>query len=139
MRSGHEASFYRGLFFLGWARVFLLLPFPKAARFLGAHMQETTTQPAPMHEPALLTVHHVVHVAALHTLWESQCLVRAIAALKMLERRRIESTLYLGTAKDERGNMIAHAWLRSGPFYITGAEGMQRFVVVGTFARRILH
>ena len=48
--------------------------------------------------------------------------------MKMLERRKIESTLYLGTAKDENGKMIAHAWLRSGPFYITGAEGMERFM-----------
>ena len=38
-----------------------------------------------------------------YTFWESQCLVKAIAAMKMLERRQIESTLYLGTAKDENG------------------------------------
>ena len=36
-----------------------------------------------------------------YTFWESQCLVKAIAGMKMLERRHIESTLYLGTAKDE--------------------------------------
>ena len=29
------------------------------------------------------------------------------------------------------GELIAHAWLRSGPFYITGAEVMERFTVVG--------
>ena len=63
-----------------------------------------------------------------YTFWESQCLVKAIAAMKMLERRNIESTLYLGTARDESGKMIAHAWLRSGPFYITGAEGMEKFI-----------
>ena len=60
---------------------------------------------------------------------------KAIAAMKMLERRKIESTLYLGTAKDENGKMIAHAWLRSGPFYITGFEEMERFTVVGKFAK----
>ena len=72
-----------------------------------------------------------------YTFWESQCLVKAIAAMKMLEKRQIESTLYLGTAKDETGNMIAHAWLRSGPFYITGVEEMKRFTVVSKFAKRI--
>ena len=45
----------------------------------------------------------------------------------MLERRNIESTLYLGTAKDDQGQFIAHAWLRSGPFYLTGAEEMEAF------------
>ena len=71
-----------------------------------------------------------------HTFWESQCLVKAIAAMKMLERRQIESTLYLGTAKDENGNLIAHAWLRSGPFYITGVEAMEKFTVVSKFAKK---
>ena len=57
--------------------------------------------------------------------------------MRMLEKRGIESTLYLGTARDESGKMIAHAWLRSGPYYITGSEGMERFTVVGKFAKRI--
>ena len=36
----------------------------------------------------------------------------------MLEKRHIESTLYLGTAKDNHGELIAHAWLRSGSFML---------------------
>jgi hypothetical protein len=58
-----------------------------------------------------------------------------MAAMKMLEKRKIDSTLYLGTAKDENGGLIAHAWLRSGPFYITGAEVMDRFTVVSKFSK----
>ena len=46
-------------------------------------------------------------------------------------KTEIESTLYLGTAKDENGEIIAHAWLRSGPFYVLDAEGMEKFTVVG--------
>ena len=68
---------------------------------------------------------------------ESECLVKAIAGMKMLEKRNIESTLYLGTAKDENGELIAHAWLRSGPFYISGAEVMERFTVVAKFAKEM--
>ena len=71
-----------------------------------------------------------------YTFWESQCLVKAIAAMKMLERRQIESTLYLGTAKDENGKLIAHAWLRSGPFYITGAEGMENLLSLVNLQRK---
>lgn len=82
-----------------------------------------------------MKVHDAIQLISQHTFWECKCLVRAIAALKMLERRQIESTLYLGTARDESGKMIAHAWLRSGPYYITGAEGMERFAVVGKFAK----
>jgi hypothetical protein len=58
--------------------------------------------------------------------------------MKMLERRKIESTLYMGTAKDETGRLIAHAWLRSGPYCITGSEEMSSFTVVSKFAKRIV-
>ena len=33
------------------------------------------------------------------------------------------------------GELIAHAWLRSGPFYITGADGKEKFTVVSKFAK----
>ena len=32
-----------------------------------------------------------------------------------------------------KGRLIAHAWLRSGPFYVTGAEEMGMFTVVAAF------
>jgi hypothetical protein len=100
-------------------------------------MQETSSAVQSIDEQALIHVHNAVQIISNHTMWESKCLVRAIAALKMLERRHIDSTLYLGTARDDNGMMIAHAWLRSGPFYVTGAEGMHRFAVVGMFAKSI--
>ncbi|GAE44160.1 hypothetical protein JCM21738_846 [Mesobacillus boroniphilus JCM 21738] len=54
----------------------------------------------------------------------------------MLQRRGINSTLYLGTAKDETGKLIAHAWLRSGSYYVSGAEEMNRFTVVSKFSNK---
>ncbi|WP_028550866.1 lasso peptide biosynthesis B2 protein [Paenibacillus sp. UNC451MF] len=125
------------IFYLGWARMLVSIPFAKVAPSLGAHMQETSNSERRDDIESLIKVHDIIRVMSQHTFWESKCLVRAIAALKMLERRHIESTLYLGTARDEQRKMIAHAWLRSGPFYITGAEEMERFQVVGTFAKRI--
>ncbi|WP_424767311.1 lasso peptide biosynthesis B2 protein [Paenibacillus sp. sgz302251] len=129
--------FLEAFFYLGWARVLVLAPFSKVAPSLGAQMEETTNAPYAGKKAELMNVHHAIQIISRHTFWESKCLVRAIAALKMLERRQIESTLYLGTAKDESGKMIAHAWLRSGSFYITGEEGMERFSVVGKFANYI--
>jgi hypothetical protein len=100
-------------------------------------MAETSLSYDESEKITLRKISQAVHMMSRYTFWESQCLVKAIAAMKMLEKRQIESTLYLGTAKDETGNMIAHAWLRSGPFYITGVEEMKRFTVVGKFAKRI--
>lgn len=124
--------------FLGWARILLSVPFSKVAPGLGAPMQETGTEhPANARKTVLMNVHDAIQIMSRHTFWESKCLVKAIAAAKMLERRRFESTLYLGTAKDEDGRMVAHAWLRSGSFYITGAAGMERYTITGKFAKYV--
>jgi hypothetical protein len=129
--------FLEAFFYLGWARILISVPFSKVATSLGAQMEETTYAQHERKKAELIKVHDAIQIISQHTFWESKCLVRAIAALKMLERRQIESTLYLGTTRDGAGRMIAHAWLRSGPFYITGEEGMERFAVVGKFAKYI--
>ncbi|HZH61909.1 MAG TPA: lasso peptide biosynthesis B2 protein, partial [Metabacillus sp.] len=103
---------------------------------LGEHMKETSFEQILSNKKVLSSVSQAIHIMSRYTFWESQCLVKAIAAMKMLEKRNIESTLYLGTARDESGELIAHAWLRSGPYYITGSEGMEKFTVVGKFAKK---
>lgn len=63
-----------------------------------------------------------------------QCLVQSLAATWMLRRRAIPSTLYFGLAKDDAGELLAHAWVRSGELVLTGAEGRNDYTVVATFA-----
>lgn len=120
-------------FYLAWARVLKLLPFSKVAPSLGTHRKETSY--ASTTEQALLQrkVAKAVHAMSRVTWWESQCMVKAVAAMKMLRRRGIASTLYLGSGRDEGGKMIAHAWLRSGSYYVTGNEKLERFAVVAVF------
>jgi Transglutaminase-like superfamily len=127
-----EASFY-----LGYGRFLKSRPFAKVAPTLGEYMEETAMIENPSNEPMLRDISYAVHKMSKYTFWESECLVKAIAAMKMLERRKIESTLYLGTGKDKDGRLIAHAWLRSGPKYVTGAETMENFTIVGKFSRII--
>ncbi|WP_078553431.1 lasso peptide biosynthesis B2 protein [Bacillus alkalicellulosilyticus] len=124
-------------FYLAWGRVMKLLPFTRVAPRLGKHMVETPFDVNVEKKKTLASVSQAIHIMSKYTFWESQCLVKGFAAMKMLEKRKIESTLYLGTARDEKGEMIAHAWVRSGPYYITGSEGMERFTVVGKFAKTI--
>ncbi|NOU87847.1 lasso peptide biosynthesis B2 protein [Paenibacillus sp. LMG 31460] len=125
------------LFFLGWARILVSLPFSKVAPTLGVPMQETSIMELERNRIVLKHIASAIDIMSKYTLWESKCLVKAIAGMKMLKRRNIESTLYLGTTKDELAKMIAHAWLRSGHFYVTGKEGMDRFTVVAKFAKQI--
>jgi hypothetical protein len=123
------------LVYLGLGRVMKAVPFSRVAPFLGSRTAETPKVHNPSDENAIHQISQAVRVMSRHTVWESQCLVRAIAAKKMLKRRGIESTLYLGTARDEKGNMIAHAWLRCGSSYVTGAEEMRLFTMVAAFGQ----
>jgi hypothetical protein len=135
--SSKRKLFMEAYFYLAWARILKSLPFSRVAPSLGASMLETPHTHDPQNELTLRAISHAVRTMSRHTLWESTCLVKAIAAVKMLERRGIESTLYMGTAKDHSGKMIAHAWVRSGSMYITGFEEMKKFTVVGVFGKSL--
>ncbi|MCC3376008.1 lasso peptide biosynthesis B2 protein [Cohnella sp. REN36] len=132
---GTKLLLLEAFLFLGWARFLKLLPFSRVSPSLGTLQTETSWSCFTEDEVTLRRVSRAVRTMSRYTWWESKCLVMAIAAMKMLQRRGIDSTLYLGTAKDEEGRMIAHAWLRSGPYYLTGAEEMAAFTVVSRFGR----
>ena len=66
--------------------------------------------------------------------WESKCLVQAMVAQRLLRDYGINSTLYLGVRRDEDNNskMVAHAWVRSGPYSVCGGNG-DGYAVVAKF------
>jgi hypothetical protein len=129
--------FVEAFLWLGWARILLIMkPFNKIALSLGVPMEETLTTIDVTNRAKLIKIYEAIRLMSNYTWWESKCLVRAIAGMRMLNRRGLNSTLYLGTAKDKDGKLLAHAWLRSGSTYITGAEEKDRFTVVGKFASR---
>lgn len=122
---------------LGNARFQKFRTFYKVAPTLGHHLQETSFACSNSNRKFLRMVAISIDIISRYTLWESKCLVKAIAAMKILEKRGIESTLYLGTRKSRDGNLIAHAWLRSGNFYVTGGEEVDKYTVVSSFAKKI--
>lgn len=122
--------------FLGYSRVLKMIPFVKVAPYLGQKMEETSYNINKENKNKLIEISQMIQIASKHTFWESQCLVKAMAGFFMLKRRGLDSTIYLGTKRNEEGKMIAHAWLRSGPFVLTGAEGHEHFTVVASFANR---
>ena len=68
------------------------------------------------------SISRIVNRICNKTSWESKCLVRALTAQKLLKRKDIHSTMYLGCRMEE-GKMVAHAWLRCGKMYVTGGNG----------------
>jgi hypothetical protein len=59
------------------------------------------------------------------------CLTQAIAAGIMLKQRRIAYNIYLGVARNNNNQLIAHAWLRSGDILVTGGDHCNQFTVTG--------
>ncbi|WP_078432603.1 lasso peptide biosynthesis B2 protein [Metabacillus halosaccharovorans] len=131
--------FIEALFYLGIARILKSLPFHRIVHLLGEENKETIYQTtiSLTDRKTLIEISQAINTMSRYTLWESMCLVKAIACMKMLERRQFSCTLYFGTAKDHTGRMIAHAWLRSGPYYLTGYEEKEKFTVVSKFANNL--
>lgn len=75
----------------------------------------------------------VVGAVCGHTPWESKCLVQALTAKKMLNRRKFNCTLYMGVALETSGEMVAHAWLRCGTVHVTGGNGFKQYAVTAIF------
>ena len=51
-------------------------------------MKETPFSLNPSDKEDLSSISQAIHIMSKYTLWESQCLVKALAAMKMLERKR---------------------------------------------------
>jgi hypothetical protein len=125
-----EAVIWLGLF----RAVLVSVPFRGIAPHLGAHMAETPSgEEMPEKQRLAKEVARAVSRADRHVPWEAKCLVQAMAGKKMLKRRGIETTLYLGLAKNEEAGLQAHAWLRCGDKILLGAGGLKGFAVVSTF------
>ncbi len=113
----------------------LWAPFQRTVRFLGLAPGESPGAIDPAGSVLAASVGWAVRAAAARTPWQSACLVQALAALWLLERKGIPATLYLGVAKDPgaHGGFAAHAWLRCGETIITGAPGREQFTPVAAF------
>lgn len=66
--------------------------------------------------------------------WKVKCFEEAIAAKKVLEIFKINSTLYLGVNKSLKNKLIAHAWLKSGDIFITGEKGHKQYAITGFYS-----
>ena len=75
-------------FCLAWARILKAVPFSKVAPTLGVFMNETPIKFNESNRVIARDISEAIHIMCGYTLWESQCLVKAIAAMKMLERRQ---------------------------------------------------
>jgi Transglutaminase-like superfamily len=72
-----------------------------------------------------------IAAAASRVPWRSDCLVQAMAAHRWLRRDGMRADAFVGVCKNERGDLMAHAWLRQGDLTITGGHYDKFQVMVG--------
>ncbi len=66
--------------------------------------------------------------------WNTECLTQALTAKQMLRRRKLNSLLIIGFRKDAEGEIGGHAWLKVGPYFITGYRpDLGEYVINGQF------
>lgn len=102
----------------------LKVPFNKLKEELGTYNTESTREVSSEEYKIVKNIRGIVIHISKHTPWESLCLVQAMTVQKMLKKRGISSTIYLGVNKDKSNDeMKAHAWIRCGEMYVTGGNG----------------
>lgn len=114
--------------------VIFLFPFKWYVHWLGVKNKETATTLIKEHQEYILLVKDTLRRIMRYHLFKPKCLAEAIVAKRMLNRKEIPSTLYMGVAKDQNNKMIAHAWLRCGDTIVTGKKGMEKYTVVSKFS-----
>lgn len=85
--------------------------------------------------PMVFLIAESIRKAALHTPWDSACLVQSLAAQRMLQRRNLPGMFYLGLQKGTMPEepLKAHAWSQSGDIILTGGAGSDAFKVISVF------
>ena len=126
----------RAIFYAAVARFRIFFyPGSRLHRYLGELNKETGTEVPPIEQQRYIRlVSQRIARVAHRVPWESKCLVQGMVAQRLLREKGIQSTLYLGVGKDKEDNdkMIAHAWVRCGPYSVCGGTG-EDYAVVAKF------
>ena len=116
--------FTEAFFLTGLMRYKILnVPFNKLKIQLGDYNKESEEEISSEEYKIVMKIRNAVVNTSRHTPWESLCLVQSMTVQKMLNKRSISSTLYLGVNKDSDNNMSAHSWIRCGKIFVTGGDG----------------
>lgn len=119
---------------LGISRFMIVrMEFKRIAKYFGKAKHETDYSYDGINLMKVKQISKAIKTMSKYTPWESKCLVQALSAKFMLNRRKQKSTVYLGFGK-ENDRMIAHAWVRCGNLFITGGDGSRNFTIIGKFS-----
>jgi hypothetical protein len=78
-------------------------------------------------------VYRATRRSSVYLPFKEKCLIEAIVAKSLLKKYGMDSTLYLGVARDGNKELLAHAWLRYGNKIVVGKKGMDKYISVEWF------
>lgn len=100
-------------------------------------MPKVSSGPFVPHNPDKLNearlISGVINGLSRRTPWSSTCLVKALAAHKMLQKRKIDHTIHIGVSRAIPEIFKAHAWLSVGDDILMGGENLQGFHEISGF------
>lgn len=136
---GDRLLLFEAFFALALARtIALCVPFRRLAGMFGDLGTEGPANVPPAQEEIAGKIGWAVASMARYVPWDGRCLTQAIAGWRMLARRGIFGTVYLGVSEDPEhaGKRVFHAWLRCGSRFMTGGDGRLRYQVLACFSRK---
>ena len=94
----------------------------------GALIQRLSTEHAAdvsqqANKDELLQISWAIGAAAGVLPWRTDCLIRCLAAERMLSRRAMSGQFHLGVAKEGENALSAHAWMTCEGVAIAGGDG----------------
>jgi hypothetical protein len=119
---------------LAWYKVILfVLPFRWIAPRLGRTVKTPSQRASADRLADARRIGWAVSLTARKLPWHSRCLVCAVTAKVMLQRRGLPSTLYLGVRREDDRKVSSHAWLRYGDLPLVGGLSAD-YTILATFA-----
>ena len=80
-----------------------------------------------------LALSQTVNALARRVPWPSACMDRALALHRLMEKRGLPHTLYMGVKKNDKQKLEAHAWVTAGGKVLTGGPEHRSFRPVAVY------
>jgi len=121
--------------FIFWSQLNLsFYSFEKLSNSFGSLMKESPIESNNRFPKQILNISVAINLIANNLPWQTTCYPRAICGKWMLNRRNMESTLYLGVMKSDDAATKGHAWLRCGKRIVTGELGHKKYQIIAYYS-----
>ncbi len=112
----------------------LAVPFRWYAPLFGRIQEGEIPKPEGRKDEGIVAIAQAISRGSRHLPFACRCLVQALAAKAMLRIRKRKSVVFIGVAKDDKDELIAHAWVRCRKFYVCGAKEMGGHTIIAVFS-----